>query len=432
MRELLEQGIASNDAGDGLAARRLERTDAKALCSMRFELRWQSEHAGHCDCWAASGLDLRRDLFPPALEQEVMDKPVGHRASHSFAAGELIAPYRADRLLELRPEQFNRHFLRRTLIHPRRGRFYPRGILRDVPGVFEADRTPFRLAKTDEAVLLADLNHPLADRPLELALTIEAISAGGDRRAGRRNEVHRLVTANGPGMQARWRGRPTDYWSDLPFARVDPRPDTLFYSEPRFVDHIDGTAIAEVSALYGRLIPSGCRILDLMASWHSHLPASLAPTAVTGLGMNRAEVDANPILTERIVHDLNDNPGLPFADASFDAVICSLSVEYLIRPFEVFRGLARVLAPGGLLIVTFSNRWFPPKTIQIWEGIHEFERPGLVLEYFLESGLFCDLNTWSLRGLPRPAHDQYADRLRLADPVYAVWGRRRDDTEGSP
>ena len=230
-------------------------------------------------------------------------------------------------------------------------------------------------------------------------------------------------------MQARWRGLPADFWSDLPFARVDARPDTCFYSEPRLVDHVDRTAIAEISALYGRLIPVGSRILDLMTSWHSHLPASLAPRAVTGLGMNRAELDANPMLTERVVHDLNANARLPFPDASFDAIVCTVSVEYLISPFEVFRELVRVLMPAGLLIVTFSNRWFPPKAIQIWQGIHEFERLGLVLEYFLESGRFDDLNTWSLRGLPRPAGDKYADRLRLSDPVYAVWGRRRAETE---
>lgn len=72
----------------------------------------------------------------------------------------------------------------------------------------------------------------------------------------------------------------------------------------------------------------------------------------------------------------------------------------------------------------YRNRWFPPKAIQIWEGIHEFERPGLVSEYFLESGLFYNLETWSIRGLPRPEDDEYADRMPSSDPVYAVWGER--------
>ncbi len=57
-------------------------------------------------------------------------------------------------------------------------------------------------------------------------------------------------------------------------------------------------------------------------------------------------------------------------------------------------------------------------------SIHEFERPGLVLEYFLESDLFRDLETWSLRGLPRPLDDKYADRMAHSDPVFAVWGER--------
>jgi SAM-dependent methyltransferase len=168
-------------------------------------------------------------------------------------------------------------------------------------------------------------------------------------------------------------------------------------------------------------------VLDLMTSWHSHLPAALGAAHVTGLGMSQAELDANPALAERVVHDLNRDPALPFPDAAFDAVICTVSVEYLVEPFAVFRDIARVLRPGGRIVVTFSNRWFPPKAIAVWTDLHEFERPGLVLEYLLESDRFTDLNTWSLRGLPRPADDPYADRLRLSDPVHAVWATRAAD-----
>jgi hypothetical protein len=62
--------------------------------------------------------------------------------------------------------------------------------------------------------------------------------------------------------------------------------------------------------------------------------------------------------------------------------------------------------------------------IRIWQELHAFERIGLVLEYLRESGCFGRLETWSLRGLPRPQDDQYADRLAESDPVYAVWGTR--------
>lgn len=56
--------------------------------------------------------------------------------------------------------------------------------------------------------------------------------------------------------------------------------------------------------------------------------------------------------------------------------------------------------------------------------LHPFERQALVLDYFRRSGGFVYLHTESLRGLPRPADDQYVDQFALSDPVYAVWGRR--------
>jgi len=75
-------------------------------------------------------------------------------------------------------------------------------------------------------------------------------------------------------------------------------------------------------------------------------------------------------------------------------------------------------------VVTFSNRWFPPKVIKVWQDVHEFERIGLVMEYFLRDGGFTNLQTWSMRGLPRPLDDKYGDRMAQSDPVYAVWGER--------
>jgi SAM-dependent methyltransferase len=96
-----------------------------------------------------------------------------------------------------------------------------------------------------------------------------------------------------------------------------------------------------------------------------------------------------------------------------------------VKPFEVFEEIARVLRPGARFVVTFSNRWFPPKVINLWQDCHEFERMGIVLEYFLRSGRFANLETYSLRGLPRPEDDKYAGQIALSDPVYAVWGERR-------
>jgi SAM-dependent methyltransferase len=144
--------------------------------------------------------------------------------------------------------------------------------------------------------------------------------------------------------------------------------------------------------------------------------------------MNAEELAANPVLRERRVQDLNQHPVLPFDDAAFDGAVCTVSVEYLVRPFEVFAEIRRVLKPGAPFVLSFSNRWFPPKVIQLWEQAHQFERPGIVLEYFLQSGGWTDLHSFSLVGLPRPPDDKYADRMAYSDPVHAVWGYRGQES----
>lgn len=409
---------------DNAQVETLERTNGRAMCAMAFSLDWQSRHARHSDQLVARKLNLWRDILPYELEPELMDKPLNHVAQRSFRAGELIVPYQAELCFNLSQRAFHRHLRRNNHIEPRAGRFYPRAFIGGSRGIFPEEILPFRVCTVSDDMICCDLNNPLADKPLALTARILDIWTAGEEHGGSCNDVAEMITRNGPGMQARWRDLPTDFWSDIPFARMAGEPDAGFYALPRLVSHIDRTGSAQISKLYQRLLPPGGRVLDLMASWESHLTDDHGLGEIVGLGMNVEELAANPHFGEHRVHDLNLDPVLPYGDAEFDAVICSLSVEYLVKPFEVFAEVARVLRPGGRFIVTFSNRWFPPKAIRIWEGMHEFERPGLVLEYFLRDGLFDELETWSIRGLPRPADDKYADRFTESDPVYAVWGSK--------
>jgi hypothetical protein len=96
---------------------------------------------------------------------------------------------------------------------------------------------------------------------------------------------------------------------------------------------------------------------------------------------------------------------------------------YLTQPDAVFRAVRRVLKPGAPFVVTFSERWFPPKAIQIWTMLHPFERLGLVLDYFRRSGGFTGLGTETARDWPRPHDDPYAGQFAFADPLFVVWGR---------
>jgi SAM-dependent methyltransferase len=149
------------------------------------------------------------------------------------------------------------------------------------------------------------------------------------------------------------------------------------------VTHIDDGAIAAVGALYDELGLDG-EVLDLMSSWVSHFRRH--PARLTVLGMNAAELDANPDAHERIVHDLNADPRLPLPDHSFDAAVCCVSVDYLVRPIEVFREVVRVVRPGGVFVCTFSNRCFPTKAIRGWLAMDDEEHCAVVSEYFRRSG----------------------------------------------
>lgn len=406
-------------------ASRLEMTSREALCAMRFDLHWRSEHATHTDSQISQKLNLWRDIFPPELETDVLDRRVGHVARHDFMPGGLIESYRTSDSLSIKPHQFNRSFQDNRTVEPRSGRFYPKGFIAKVRGIFPEDMTPFRVTQHIEG-LGVDLNHPLADREMSLSATILNIRQAGEEHGGACHDIAEMTTLAGPGMQARWHGEPTDFWSDLPFARMSDEPDAYFYQMPRLADHIDSAASGQIAALYNRLIPAEGEVLDLMSSWNSHLPDQLELNHVSGLGLNQEELDANPRLDHRLVHDLNLQPVLPYEENRFDAIICTVSVEYLIKPVEIFKEAHRVLKPGGRLIITFSNRWFPPKIINIWQDLHEFERMGLVLEYFLAAGGYGNLETWSLRGLLRPAGDKYSRQMPFADPVYAVWGEKTE------
>ena len=216
------------------------------------------------------------------------------------------------------------------------------------------------------------------------------------------------------------------------FERRDEKDDAIFYQRDRFVNHLDETALTTVEEIIGQLvIEESPAILDLMASWNSHLPEGLEPSRVVGLGMNRNELEKNPRLTETVIHDLNRDPVLPFPSESFDAVINTVSVDYLTRPLEVFAEVARVLRPGGLHLVIFSNRLFTTKAVKCWRDAGDEERIDLVKRYFRHGGDFGDPETVRSLGRARPAGDRFSDLGVPSDPIYAVYADRKGGAEGS-
>lgn len=388
---------------------------------MEFRFSWKSDIGSHTDCHHVQKVNFWCDLFPEAVYDQLMNKRPKDEISYNFGPGDMISEFDKSRVLKIKKSQIAED----TNLRIRYGRYYPKGVLRGVTGIFKENREPFRCVQTDENGIHADMNHPLADRDLSLSAVIGQIQSKSSERGGACMSLEDLLL-NGPGMQARSNGHPTDFFTDRPFVRDDESDDAGFYTQPRLVNHLDDTAIDVLSGMYGRLIHPGSKVLDLMSSWTSHLPEELDLDSVTGLGMNQTELNENPMLSGRVIHDLNKKPQLPFDDGEFDAVLCTVSVEYLSQPFDVFADVARVLKPEGLFIVSFSNRWFPPKAIRIWKELHEFERMGLVTEYFLQSGGFSNIHTWSMRGKPRPYYDKhFGMNMMLSDPIFMVWGSKK-------
>jgi SAM-dependent methyltransferase len=177
------------------------------------------------------------------------------------------------------------------------------------------------------------------------------------------------------------------------FRRLDESPDSIFYSRPRFVEHIDDNAVKALinfhkvqlkelsQKLYGQDAKSSdLDILDLCSSWVSHLPLDDFPVInadipsrlnigeslcyskvahggscrrhIVGIGMNEEELKRNRQLTSYAIKDLNQNPKLPFDDNVFDAILLQLSIDYLTKPEQLMTEIGRVLRPKGGVYIT--------------------------------------------------------------------------------
>ena len=195
------------------------------------------------------------------------------------------------------------------------------------------------------------------------------------------------------------------------FTRLDDEDDEVFYEPPRLVCHIDEGAIAALTGFYRDVLPPGGVLLDLMSSWVSHLPPDMAYREVIGHGMNADELAANPRLNRWFIQNLNRETSLPLGDASLDAAMICVSIQYLQQPLAVLREIARALRPGAPLVVSFSNRCFWTKAVAIWRALDDDGHAHLVERYLRGAGF------------PRIETHRLAEWVEdVSDPMFAVIG----------
>ena len=220
---------------------------------------------------------------------------------------------------------------------------------------------------------------------------------------------------------------PTEWTDENPFSgdtkslfgRLDSTPDSNFYIEPRFVEHIDENAVKIITDFVTKeAIVRSDSVLDLCSSWTSHIDIDTKVaklTRVAGLGMNEVELKANPSLSEYVVRDLNENPKLPYDDESFSVVLCQLSIDYLTRPLEVMKEVGRVLRPGGQVHILFSNRLFIQKAVALWTGKDDIDHAYTVGGYLA----LCDGGFENIRAKDLSTRGGRR-KMIVGDPVYVV------------
>ena len=174
--------------------------------------------------------------------------------------------------------------------------------------------------------------------------------------------------------------------SDNERYKLDGSDDALFYSDPRFVQHLDEAFRDRLTRLYRERIPSCAVVLDLMSSWVSHLPDDQRYEQVIGHGLNAQELQANPRFDRHWVQNLNTNQTLPLEDDSVDYTLIVAGWQYLQQPEAVAAELLRITRPKGQVICAFSNRMFFTKAPQIWTDGDDGDHLRYVAEVLMAQG----------------------------------------------
>jgi len=168
--------------------------------------------------------------------------------------------------------------------------------------------------------------------------------------------------------------------------KLDESNDEEFYSDPKFVYHLDVNFRQNLSDLYEREIDNNSTVLDLMSSWDSYLPEEKKYKKVIGHGLNKQELEKNKIFNTYWIQNFNSNQVIPLATKSVDYCLMVAAWQYLQYPEKLTREIARILSNQGKFLIAFSNRAFWHKAPNIWTSSTEEERVKYVRKVLISNG----------------------------------------------
>ena len=168
--------------------------------------------------------------------------------------------------------------------------------------------------------------------------------------------------------------------------KLDESNDEEFYSEPKFVYHLDSNFREYLSQVYKDEINEYSTVLDLMSSWDSYLPKDNKYQKVIGHGLNKKELERNNILDYFWVQNFNINQDIKLENGSIDYCLMVAAWQYLQYPENLTKEISRILSDKGKIIVSFSNRAFWHKAPNIWTTSTENERVQYVRKVLISNG----------------------------------------------
>lgn len=179
------------------------------------------------------------------------------------------------------------------------------------------------------------------------------------------------------------------------------------------------------------LLPGGAALLDLgcgtgefaaraAARYRSVVATDVSPAVIAEARATRGAPAAGEAALRFEVLDANQP--LPFPDGAFDGVVSLSTLQYVLDPEQLLREAARVLRPGGHLLVEVPNLAYLPQRLRLAAGrpprtsywrhgidggnLHYFtgdlleslvRGAGLLPRRLTGSGVFAPLRTWWVR-----------------------------------
>ncbi len=168
--------------------------------------------------------------------------------------------------------------------------------------------------------------------------------------------------------------------------KLDESNDEEFYSDPKFVYHLDSNFRNYLSSVYKNEIKNNSTVLDLMSSWDSYLPKGKNYKKVIGHGLNKEELEKNKTFNSFWIQNFNLSQEIPLDSKSVDYCLIVAAWQYLQYPEKLTKEIVRILSDGGKILVSFSNRAFWHKAPNIWTHSTEEERVKYVRKVLITNG----------------------------------------------